>query len=165
MRCFFRMQTRGELLRFFNGFQSQKYKRRPMDGNSMQLLSVSMRPLNEIKENEVVVRMLSPLIVRRHNSVDNSDIYYTCEMEEFGSVLKENIDIFFDKMGVDAPTEDFSIQVMKGKKVVVPLFGRNTDASIGIYKLTGSCRLLNTLYLSGIGARRSSGHGKFEVIG
>lgn len=45
------------------------------------------------------------------------------------------------------------------------MFGRNTDASIGIYKLRGSCRLLNILCLAGIGVRRSEGHGKFEIIG
>ena len=58
----------------------------------------------------------------------------------------------------------FPFRLLKGKKVVVPVFGRNTDASIGIYKLSGSCRLLNILYLAGIGVRRSEGHGKFEII-
>ena len=45
------------------------------------------------------------------------------------------------------------------------MFGRNTDASLGIFKLTGSCQLLNVLYLAGMGVRRSEGHGKFEIIG
>ncbi len=109
--------------------------------------------------------MQSPLIVRRHNSEDNSDIYYTCEMEGFEKALKENIDIFLNRMGMDAVTENFSIQVIKGKKVVVPVFARNTDASLGVYKLTGSCQLLNILYLAGLGVRRSEGKGKFQVIG
>ena len=54
---------------------------------------------------------------------------------------------------------------LKGKKVVIPVFGRNTDASLGIFKLTGSRQLLNILLLSGLGSRRSEGHGKFEVVG
>lgn len=154
-----------ELLRFFNGFQLAKYKRYPMDGNSMELVSVYMQQLDEIKENEIVIKMQSPLIVRNHDGGDNSDIYYTCEMDGFGQALRKNIDIFLDRMGMDAATEGFSIQVIKGKKIVVPVFGRNTDASIGIFKLTGSCQLLNILYLAGMGARRSQGHGKFEIIG
>ena len=45
------------------------------------------------------------------------------------------------------------------------MFGRNTDASLGVFKLTGSVQLLNVLLLAGLGARRSEGHGKFEVVG
>lgn len=154
-----------ELLRFFNAFQKMKYKKYSMNGNSMELAAVHMKRLNEIKENEIVVKMQSPLMVRKHNSGDNSDIYYTCEMEGFEEALKENIDIFLDRMGINVTTENFSIQTIKGKKVVSPVFGRNTDASLGIFKLTGSCQLLNVLYLAGMGVRRSEGHGKFEIIG
>ena len=64
-----------------------------------------------------------------------------------------------------AETDDFSIQAIKGKKVVIPVFGRNTDASLGIFKLKGSVALLNVLQRSGIGVRRSTGNGKFEVLG
>lgn len=154
-----------ELLSFFNAFQLMKRKKYPMNGNSMTLLSIHMQRLNEIKEKEIVIKMLSPLIVRKHNSEDNTDIYYTCETEGFDRALKENIAIFLDRMGMDVMTGDFSVQTIKGKKVVVSVFGRNTDASLGIFKLTGSCELLNILYQAGLGVRRSGGHGKFEVIG
>lgn len=154
-----------ELLFFFNSFQCMRRKKYPMNGNSMTLLSIRMQQLSEIKENEVVIRMQSPLIVRKHSSEDNTDVYYTCEMEGFDSALKENVAIFLDRMGIDAETEDFSIQTIKGRKVVIPVFGRNTDASLGIFKLTGSCNLLNILYQAGLGVRRSEGRGKFEVIG
>lgn len=155
-----------ELLSFFNAFQLMKRKKYPMNGNSMILVSIQMQRLNEIKENEIVIRMLSPLIVRRHNSENNTDIYYTCEMEGFDKALRENTAIFLDRMGMgDIMADDFSIQTIKGKKVVIPVFGRNIDASLGIFKLTGPCRLLNILYQAGIGVRRSEGRGKFEVIG
>ncbi len=162
---FFSDADEQELLYFFNAFQLMKQKKYPMDGNSMRLVSLYMQKLNEIKENEIVIRMQSPLIVRNHDSERNQDVYYTCCSEGFEQALKENIDIFLDRMGMALTTDLFSIQVIKGKKVVTPVFGRNTDASIGIFKLTGSCRLLNVLYQAGLGARRSEGHGKFEVIG
>lgn len=154
-----------ELLYFFNAFQLMKHKKYPINGNSMELVSIYMQKLNEIKESEIVIKMQSPLIVRNHNSENNKDIYYTYDMDGFAQALKENVEIFLGRMGVNIKTEDFSIQGIKGKKVVVPVFGRNTDASIGIYKLTGTCQLLNILYMAGLGARRSEGHGKFEVIG
>ncbi|MDE5932744.1 MAG: CRISPR-associated endoribonuclease Cas6, partial [Lachnospiraceae bacterium] len=141
-----------ELLFFFNSFQLMKRKKYPMNGNSMTLVSIHMQQLSEIKENEIVIRMQSPLIVRKHHPEDNTDVYYTCEMEGFDKALKENVTIFLDRMGINAGTDDFSIQTIKGRKVVVPVFGRNTDASLGIFKLSGSCRLLNILYQAGVGA-------------
>ena len=68
------------------------------------------------------------------------------------------------KLNIPASAEGFSIIPIKGKKVVADIFGRKVDANIGIYKLTGSPELLNILYLSAMGSRRSEGHGKFEVI-
>lgn len=162
---FFSDADQAELLHFFNAFQGMKRKKHPLNGNSMELTSIRIQKLDEIKENEIIVKMQSPLIVRKHNSDDNSDIYYTCEMDGFAEALKENVEIFLKKMDMDAEESGFSIQTVKGKKVVVPVFGRNTDASLGIYKLTGSCQLLNILFLAGLGARRSEGHGKFEIIG
>lgn len=154
-----------ELLYFFNAFQFMKHKKYPMNGNSMRLVSIYMQKLNEIKENEIVIKMQSPLIVRNHDSEKNQDTYYTCCSDGFEQALKENVAIFLDRMGIMLSEDHFSIQVIKGKKVVVPVFGRNTDASVGIFKLTGSSRLLNILYQAGLGTRRSEGRGKFEVIG
>lgn len=162
---FFSDSDQQELLYIFNSFQLMKFKRYPMQGNSMQLVSIYMQKLDEIKDHEIVIKIQSPLIVRKHNSDDNSDIYYTCGMDGFEVALKDNVRIFVEKTGLNVSVDDFSIQVIKGKKLVVPVFGRNTDASLGIYKLTGRCELLNVLYLAGIGVRRSEGHGKFEIIG
>lgn len=162
---FFSDSNQMEFLHFFNAFQLMKLKKHPMNNNSMRLVSIYIQNLDDIKDSEIVIKMQSPLIVRKHNVDDNSDIYYTYDMDGFEETLKDNIRFFMEKVGLDLSVEDFSIQPIKGKKVIVPVFGRNTDASIGIYKITGSKDLLNVLYLAGIGARRSEGHGKFEIIG
>ncbi len=154
-----------EMFHWFNAFQLMKLKKYPIKNNSMQLVSIYMQKLDEIKDNEIVIKIQSPLLVRRHNSNDNSDIYYTFDTDGFESTLKDNIRIFIERTGIDVSVDDFSIQTIKGKKVIIPVFGRNTDASIGIYKLCGSCSLLNVLCLAGLGVRRSEGHGKFKVIG
>lgn len=162
---FFSDVDQTELLHFFNAFQGMRYKSYPMNGNSMQLVSMRMQKLDEIEDNEIIIKFQSPLIVRRHNPTDNTDIYYTCEMDGFQEALKDNVEIFVEKLGIAVSVDDFSIEVIKGKKVVSPVFGRNTDASLGIFRLKGSCQLLNILLLAGLGVRRSEGHGKFIVIG
>ena len=60
--------------------------------------------------------------------------------------------------------DSFGIEPIKAKKVVIPVFGRNTDASLGIFKLKGDSNLLNLLYKAGMGARRSEGKGKFDIL-
>lgn len=154
----------GEMICFLNAFKGMQFKPYPIYNNTMQLMSITTQKCKEIVDSEIIIKMQSSLLVRRHNSTSNRDIYYTYEHEEFNNVLKENIKFFVDKLKISVSIDDFSIMPVKAKKVVVPVFGRNLDANLGIYKLTGNTELLNILYLSGMGARRSSGHGKFEIV-
>lgn len=153
-----------EFMHFFNAFQNFKFKKHPMYRNSMSLRSVSVYNVEPITDDEVVVRMKSPLIVRRHNKSDNSDTYFTCEDSQFENMLRDNVNIFLEKLSLPVDAGAFQADVVKGRKIVVPVFGRNTDASLGIFKLRGSVELLNLLYMSGLGVRRSEGHGLFDVI-
>ena len=130
----------------------------------MKLVSIVAQKRKEIRDSEIVVKMLSSLIVRKHKSDDNSDIYYTYEDDEFEEVLKENVDFMLKKLDVPISTDGFSIVPIKGKKVVQCVFEHMIDANIGIYKLTGTPELLNFLYMAGLGCRRSEGHGKFEIV-
>ena len=94
----------------------------------------------------------------------NKDIYYTYADEGFSKALCENVEIFIQKMEIGVDTEGLSIEPVKARKVVVICFGRKVDSNLGIYKLSGNCELLNILYQAGLGARRSEGHGKFEIL-
>lgn len=154
----------GEAIHFFNAFKKMRGKRHPMHGNSMELISVRTKKCQEITDHEIVVKMRSSLVVREHNPEDNTDTYYTYDQPGFAGALKESVENFLKKKNVPLSAEDFSIEPVKGKKIVATVFGRSTDANIGIYKLTGTPELLNYLYLSGVGGRRSAGHGQFEVM-
>lgn len=161
---FFSDADLGELIHFYNAFKLMKFKEYPVNNNSMKLISLTTQKRQKITDSEIVIKMQGSLIARRHNSENNTDRYYTYNEDDFGTVVKENVRCFLEKTRIPVSLEGFSITPVKGKKVVVPVFGRNTDASIGIYKLTGKPELLNLLYFAGIGSRRSEGHGKFEVL-
>lgn len=161
---FFSDADLGESIHFLNSFKLMKQKTYPMQGNCMKLTSLTTQRRQVIKDNEIVVKMLSSLIVRRHDAELNKDTYFTYEQDGFGEALKENITYFLQKSGIPVSAKGFSIMPVKAKKVVAPVFGRNVDGNLGIYKLTGSPELLNVLYMAGIGSRRSEGHGKFEIL-
>lgn len=153
-----------ESIQMLNSFKTMYGKSYPMKCNSIKLVSIVAQKRKEIRDSEIVVKMLSSLIVRRHNSDDNSDIYYTYEDDGFGEVLRENVDFMLKKLDVPISTDGFSIVPIKGKKVVQCVFEHMIDTNIGIYKVTGTPELLNFLYMAGLGCRRSEGHGKFEIV-
>lgn len=153
-----------QLLEFYNAFLGMRLKKYPMEHNSMTLIQIITQKRKEIVDNEIVVKMQSPLIVRRHDAKTNKDNYYCFNQNEFSDVVKENVAFFVNQVVPDMSIEDFSIVPVKGKKVIVPNFGTKIDGNLGIYKITGSKELLNLLYLSGVGTRRSSGNGKFELL-
>lgn len=161
---FFSDADLGQTIHWLNAFKLMKSKRYHMNGNSMILRTVYTQELPKVKDSEIVVKMKSSLIVRKHDSEDNTDFYYTYDQPEFSKVLKENVDIFLQKLNIPLSTDGFSMVPIKGKKVVSESFSRKVDSNIGVYKLTGNPELLNLLLAAGVGARRSAGHGKFEII-
>ena len=92
------------------------------------------------------------------------DVCVEQETPEFSDTLKDNLKFFLNKIGWDEDVDCFSIVPVKGKKIVAKVWGRPTNASIGIYKLQGTPRLLDFLYSAGLGSRRSEGHGKWEIV-
>ena len=71
-----------------------------MNKNSMKLVSVKTKKLREIEENEIIIKMQSSLVARKHNSDDNTDNYYTYEDPEFPEIVKENLRIFLQKINI-----------------------------------------------------------------
>lgn len=79
----------GQTIEWFNAFQLMRYKQYPVSGNSMKLISIRSNNRKDIVDDEIIVKMQSPLIVRRHDSVTNKDIYYTYADEGFSKALCE----------------------------------------------------------------------------
>ena len=152
------------LFHFMNAFMQMKGKKYPMKGNSMTLTTLVTQPRRTITDSEVIVKMSSSLIARRHDVETNQDTYYTYNQEEFGDVVRENVTLFLERMNLSVSAKDFEIEAVNGRKIVADVFRNKVDANIGIYRLKGSIELLNILYQAGIGVRRSQGHGKFELL-
>ena len=108
----------GELLHFYNAFSLMKYVTYHMPYNSMKLVSIKTQEMREIKDTDIVVKMQSSLIVRKHDVSKNTDIYYSCEDPEFADVVKDNLRIFLQKLDIPMDISDFSITPVKTKKVV-----------------------------------------------
>ena len=127
-------------------------------GNTMVVKGTRIVQTKSIETEEIIVKMISPLVVRRHNR-DKADRYFLPNEEGFQENIAYSMQTRFGTE--DVPT----IESIKTKKVIVKAYGTTIPASLGIFKITGSTRQLNELYLDGCGGRSSSGFGKFEIVG
>ena len=57
-----------ELLQFYNAFTLMRKRRHPMSQNSMMLNAIRIQDIPEITDSEIIVKVQSSLIARRHNS-------------------------------------------------------------------------------------------------
>ncbi len=119
-----------ELIHFYNAFLKMKFISYPVEKNAMTLTWVSMQEMKEIEDSEVVVKMLSSLLVRQHDAQTNRDRYCLYSDTDFSEVLFKNTAYLLEKLNLPYSMEGFSIQPIKGKKVVVPAFGRLLDGNL-----------------------------------
>lgn len=150
----------------YNAFLKQKYKPYPLKlNNSMTLKSIVMIPERVIEKDCAMIKLLSPLVVRRHNKEDNQDQYFIYNQENFESVWHETLHPLLSQVSDSRSINDLTIKPLRCKKVVVRAFGQTIDSTIGTLQLNGDRALLNYLFSLGMGSRRSQGFGVFDLIG
>jgi len=154
-------------INLYNSFIKQKHINFPVSSQNTMILN-SIRLINEqkITNNGITAKFISPLVVRQHNRITNEDIYLTFNDEEFMNVLKNNLKNFeLNKWDItEEMIDNFSMQQIFCEKVVVKIFGITIDTTIGTFDMRGDKKLLNYLYLTGMGSRKSQGFGVFNVI-
>lgn len=152
-------------LHIYNAFLNQKFKKFSLNRNSMTLQSVIMIPEKEINSNQLTVKMASPIICRNHNIETKKDMYYSYEREEFQKYIRINILEQMKNENLDSSLlEGFEIEAIQAKKIIVSLYEKKIECSIGTFKIAGNSKLLNYLYKAGIGTKKAMGFGLFEII-
>ena len=147
----------------YNAFNHQKNKRFPLDKNSWTLKNITTTFDKKIDSEEIVIKFMSPLVVRSH--LDKKDYYYSYNNEEFKDMLKINIKQQLKITNLSEELVDnFDIVPVKAKKVIVKFYEKKIETSTGIFKISGNEQLLKYLYDAGIGSKRSSGFGMFQIV-
>lgn len=153
-------------LHLLNSFIKQKNKKFHLNQNSMTLINLTVIPETAIRENNINIKMSSPLIVREHNRETLKDMYYSFEKtEKFNEYIKINILEQMKAEKLDSNLlEGFEIKPINAKKTVVKVYEYSIECSIGTFCLTGKQELLDYLYKSGIGSKKAMGFGLFEIV-
>mgnify|MGYP006068507925 FL=1 len=152
-------------LHIYNAFLNQKHQKFSLNQNSMTLKSISMIPEKQITTNKIQIKMSSPIICRNHDRETLKDMYYSFERPEFEKYIKINILEQMKKETLDSNLlEGFKINPIQSKKIIVKLYEKKIESSIGTFELEGKTKLLDYLYRAGIGAKKAMGFGLFEII-
>ncbi len=147
----------------YNAFNHQRNKIFHLEHNSMTLKNIVLIQEKQINTEEITIKFMSPLIVRQREN--EKDYYFSVEGEKFLETLKINIkeQLKLTNYSMDI-VDSIKLEKVNGRKTVVKFYEKQMEGSIGTFKLFGNKELLNFLYRAGIGSRRSSGFGMFEII-
>ncbi len=147
----------------YNAFNHQRNKIFHLEHNSMTLKNIVLIQEKQINTEEITIKFMSPLIVRQREN--EKDYYFSVEGEKFLEILKVNIKEQLKLTNYSKDIVDsIKLEKVNGRKTVVKFYEKQMEGSIGTFKLFGNKELLNFLYRAGIGSRRSSGFGMFEII-
>ena len=152
----------------FNAFISQKNKPYKLpNSNTMTLKSISQRKREEIVSNKAIFKTTigSGLCVRDHNKESNKDKYFIFNEKEFREKFRNVLDRQLLGAGFTIDEiKTLTINPIQCKKVVVKHYRRFIDTSVGIFELQGNSNILQYIYDSGIGSRKSSGFGMIDLV-
>ncbi len=147
----------------YNAFNHQKNKKFSLDKNSWTLKNINMSLDKKIDTEEITIKFMSPVVVRSH--LENKDYYYSYNAEEFKNVLKINIKQQLKITDIPINLVDsFDIVAIDPKKIIVKFYEKKIETTSGIFKISGNKQLLKYLYDAGMGSKRSSGFGMFQII-
>ena len=147
----------------YNTFNHQKNKKFSLNNNSWILKNITLLNERIINTETIKIKFLSPLVVRSREN--KKDYYYSYQNEEFINMLKINVKEQLQITDISQELVDtLDLKAIQGKKVIIKFYEKKMECSLGTYELTGDKKLLRYLYQAGIGSRRSSGFGMFEVI-
>ena len=150
----------------YNSFLTIKNKKFPiLDKNYFLVKSVRIENTQQIKSDKIIITMISPLVVRSHEK-GRPDKYYIYDEAGFADAFFEVTKNQLEKLaGVHINYGDITIAPVKARKTVERAFNVNVRCSLGQFVLAGKPEILEFLYQTGIGSKRSQGNGMFNIIG
>lgn len=120
-----------------------------------------------VEEEEILVRMVSPVCVYRTGQLTRETYYYEPWEDGFEELLNMNFKRKYEACFGVKPREDIGIMPVRvgdKDKYVTKYKGFYITAWRGVYMLVGGRRYLDFLYQTGLGTKNSQGFGMFEII-
>lgn len=154
-------------MRVYNALGKMKNKQHKFFEGNLTLEKIALLPDRQINTDKVLVKILSPILTRQHDRDTNTDKYLLID----GSIeaierIKDNLRYQLQVLAPSLATyvDNFVIEPVNTKKVVVHHYGLLRDATAGTLTLLGHPLLLQHIYDYGLGSHRSAGYGLIDVL-
>jgi len=155
-------------INFYNAMLKMRFISYPFGSNSINMQKFNIVKEKIITQNHVLVKTMSPVVLRKHDREKNFDTYYGFNEDGYLDVLRMNIfssaKNFFD-FDIKADIDQLEIIPIEIKETKVFYHGHKIKGSLGKFVILGKTYLLDYLVKAGIGARRSQGFGMVDLEG
>ena len=155
-----------EIIEFYNALLLRRKENTEFElkNNSMLLTKIRTNIIRDYYEEEVIIKLDSPLVVRFHDKNTNKDTYFTPDDKDFESMIKANIATTLERLGYTINLDNFRLIPLNAKSTMIKTYNGSVKASLGTYKLKGTPKLISLLNKIGLGSIRSSGFGYFRIL-
>ncbi|TCU77297.1 CRISPR-associated Cas6 family protein [Tissierella praeacuta] len=152
---------------FYNAILANRGKSYDIKGNSIIVRNINMNKEKPITNDYAVYSSMSPVVVREHKGDNNKTWYYSLSEERGKEIFIENLryqllDNFGEERRLDIEEVDF--QLLSNKEVKVKHYGIEVLSNICRIKVQAKPYILDYIYKSGIGARKSGGFGMLDLV-
>ena len=147
---------------FYNGLKVKKSvtigENYPM---TFELEHIKLLPLKRINTNKVVFKTISPILVNDKGSNLN---YLSPAKPEFTRAFKEIIVIQANNFQIPCSDEMIEFEINAMKRLPLSHFNQTMTSWLGEFVLEAPANILQLVYDTGIGVRRSQGFGMLEIV-
>ncbi|SHH57790.1 CRISPR-associated endoribonuclease Cas6 [Thermosipho atlanticus] len=161
INLFFSTYSYETLIYFYNAFVNMISHEFNYKETRLELYNILKIPSKNIESNLITVKTLSPILIRNHTRQSDEYLYFS--EEGAIDILKKNTHYQLKKIFV-MDNSEFDIEILKLKKVTVMNYNKKLRANLGIFRIKSEKKVLEFLYRSGIGSKRSSGFGMIEIL-
>lgn len=126
-----------------------------------ELEHIHLLPLKRINTNKVVFKTISPILVNDKGS--NLD-YLSPAKPEFTRAFKEIIAIQANNFQIPCTEEMIDFEINAMKKLPLSHYNQTMTSWLGEFVLEAPTNVLQLVYDTGIGVRRSQGFGMLEIV-
>ena len=156
-----------EGITFYNAALANRGKSYEIKGNTLTIKRISMNKEKIITNDYAVYSSMSPVVVRKHEGNNKKTWYYSLNEEKGKEIFIENLryqllDNFGEERKLDI--EEVNFQVLRNKEVKVKHYGIEVLSNICRIKVQAKPYILDYIYKSGVGSRKSGGFGMLDLV-
>lgn len=152
---------------FYNSIITNKGRKFSIENNTLKIEKINMLREKNIYTNEVILKTMSPIVIREHKGDNKTTWYHSLNHARGKEVFMENLkyqltEEFTKERILDI--KEVEVETLLNKEVKVKHYGIEILSNICMLRIIGKPYLLDYLYKSGIGGRRSSGFGMVNLV-